>query len=376
MTTVLHTPSVYQRLGVRTVINGRSWSSMVGGSIMAPEVLQAMVESSSCYVNIHELNLKAGEVIARHTGAEAGLVTASAAAGMMLQAAACMTGTDLKKIALLPDTTGMKNELPILKSQRMGYDQVYRVSGARLVEWGTPNNAEPSQLEAAINDNTAAVVYIIRPARYGDMPLSQIIKIAHGRGVPVVVDAAGTVPPAENLKNFIAQGADMVAFSGGKGLEGPQSTGILCGRKDLIEAARLNMSPYAAFGRAAKVSKEEVIGLITALERFASLDHKARWRKWKSMADTIVDALHEVPGVTVRVEDEGRQGPQTVIYFQSRWTGPSPEEVQTALQEGDPPIYIGGGRDNELWVAMVTLKEGEERIVARRVREELLRHRP
>ena len=376
MTTSPKTPPTFERLGLKAVINARSWSSSVGGSIMAPEVLQAMVESASCFVSIQELNQKAGEIIARHTGAEAGLVTASAAAGMLLQAAASMTGTDPAKIAQLPDTTGMKDEVVIHRSHRMGYDQCYRAAGAKLVEWGLGRVGEPWQLEAALGERTAAVVQIMRPWRFGNLPLPQVIEIAHGRGVPVIVDASGMVPPPGNLTRFIAEGADMVAYSGGKGLEGPQSTGILCGRKDLIEAARLNMSPNAGVGRPAKVSKEEIVGLIVALERFVGLDHEARRESWRETSETIVDALHEVPGVTVRVEDESsmRQGPQAVIYFDSGWDGPSSTEVQQALMQGTPSIYVGqGGYRDELWVSAATLQDGEEHIVARRMREELTR---
>jgi L-seryl-tRNA(Ser) seleniumtransferase len=341
---------------------------------MAPEVLQAMVDSASCYVDMHELNRRAGEVVARHTGAEAGLVTAGAAASMLLQAAACMTGTDPAKIARIPDTTGMKNELVIHRSHRMGYDQAYIVAGAKLVEVGKGRSVKPWELEAAISDKTAGVIHICRGWRFGNLELPEVVEIAHSHGVPVIVDASGVTPPLENLTKFVSQGADMVGFSGGKGLEGPQSTGILCGRSDLIEAARLNNSPNAGVGRPSKVCKEEIVGLITALERFVNLDHEARWAKWRAMSETIVDALHEVPGLTMRVEEDSpiRQGPQAVVYFNSDWRGPSSTEIQQSLIEGDPPIAVGqGGYGDELYVATVTLQEGEEHIVARRLREEL-----
>ncbi len=376
MTTTLRTPPVFERLGVKAVINGWGWVSMAGGSIMAPEVLQAMVESAHCYVNMHELNLRAGEVIAHHTGAEAGLITASAAAGMLLQAAACMTGADPARIAQLPDTTGMKDEMVIHRTHRMGYDQAYRTAGAQLVEFGTLGAAHPWQMQAAMNENTAAAVYIARSWRHGDLLLPEVAEIAHGRGVPVIVDASGTIATPHNLTSYISEGADMVTYSGGKELEGPQSTGILCGRKDLIEAATLNMSPNAGVGRPSKVSKEEIVGLIAALERYLHLDHEARWRRWQAMSQVIVDALHGIPGLTVCVEEEGpvRQGPQAVIYFETTWAGPFALQVQEALTQGDPPIYIGdGGYRGELWIAAVTLQEGEEYIVARRLREELTR---
>ena len=370
----LRIPPFFERLGLRPAINGYSWVSFVGGSIMAPEVLQAMTDAAPCFLDMHELNQKAGEVVARHTGAEAGLVTASACAGMQLQAAACMTGADPARIARLPDTAGMRNQVLIPSTHLIEYAQSYRTAGARLVQWGTPRAAKPWELEEAICGETAALAYIMRSWRHGDLPLSAAVEIAHSRQVPVVVDASGMVPPPENLTRFIAAGADMVTYSGGKGLEGPQSTGILCGRADLIEAARLNMSPYAGVGRPAKVGKEEIAGLLVALERFAGLDHEGRWKRWRVMARTIIAALEGIEGLTLRLEEDNppRQGPQPVIYFDPSWKGPSSTEVQEALVHGDPPIYIGvGGYRDELFVATVTLREGEEHIVARRLKEQL-----
>ena len=370
----LRIPPFFERLGLKPAINGYSWVSFVGGSIMAPEVLRAMAEAAPCYLDMHELNQKAGEVVARHTGAEAGLVTASACAGMQLQAAACMTGADPARIARLPDTAGMRNEVLIPATHRIEYAQSYRTAGARLVQWGTPRAAKPWELEEAITAKTAALAYIMRAWRHGDLPLAAAVEIAHAHQVPVVVDASGMVPPPENLTRYIGAGADMATYSGGKGLEGPQSTGILCGRADLIEAARLNMSPYAGVGRPAKVSKEEIVGLLAALERFAGLDHEGRWRRWRAMARTIIAALEGIEGLTLRLEEDNppRQGPQPVIYFDPSWKGPSSTAVQEALVQGDPPIYVGvGGYRDELYVATVTLQEGEEQIVARRLREQL-----
>jgi len=370
--------NIYDRLGVRRVINGSAWVTVLGGSIMPPEVLKAMVDAASCYVEMPELNRKAGEVIASATGAEAGLVTSGASASLVLMAASCITGTDEAKAARLPDTTGMKNEIVIQRAQRNRYDGAFLLSGARFVEIGKGNATPAWELEAAIGDRTAAVAVIVAPFIRQPLPLKQIVEVAHRRGVPVLVDAAAEAPPAENLKRFIAEGADMVTFSGGKGIRGPQSTGILAGRKDLIAAAELHSlnyySPHAGIGRPMKVCKEEVIGLVTALELFQKTDHQAVWRAWRKQSQIIVDALHEIPGLDVRLEDgdPNRQGPQAVIYFEPSWRGPSQAEVQKALREGNPPIYIGrGGYKDELWVTPITLQPGEERIVATRLREAL-----
>ena len=255
----------YERLGVRPVINAWSWVTVAGGSIMPAPVLRAMEEASRNFVDLHDLNRKAGEVIARLTGAEAGLVSAGSGAGMLLQAAACMTGADPAKVWRLPDTRGMKNRIIMHRSHRVSYDRNFRTAGAKLVEIGDMGVTEPWQLEDAITRRTAAVAYVFGPRKSGALSLETVVEIAHSRGVPVIVDAAAMLPPAENLTKFIRVGADMVSFSGGKGVMGPQSSGILCGRKDLIEAAYMNAAPNSqGIGRPAKVSKENIAGLVTA----------------------------------------------------------------------------------------------------------------
>jgi L-seryl-tRNA(Ser) seleniumtransferase len=334
-----------------------------------------MADAAECYVKIDELMLSAGQVLARHTGAEAGLVTAGAAAGMLLQAAACMTLGEPARILQLPDTMGMKNEIVIPRTLRVGFDQAFRQAGAKLVEVGNTFSLGEYELEAAINERTAAVAFIFGPFLKAPLSLPQVVAVAHKHNVPVIVDASAMLPPAENLTRYIREGADMVTFSGGKGVCGPQSTGILVGRRDLIEAARLNASPHTGIGRPAKVCKEEVIGLLVALDLFVHTDWDVQWKCWRAASQVIVDALHEIPGLTVRMEDgdPNRQGPVATIYFESTWRGPSQQEVLKKLRGGDPPVYIGSGwyRD-ELWVTPVTLKPGEEKVVATRLRQALL----
>ena len=375
MPTTLSTPDVFAQLGVETVINGRSWVTILGGSIMHPEVVQAMSQAADCYVKINDLNEKAGEVIAKHTGAEAGLVTAGAAAGMLLQAAACMTGIDPAKIKALPDSTGMPNEILIHRAHRIGFDQCYRIAGAKLVDWGDARSGPSWELEAAITERTAAIAYIFGPWLRQPLSLTEVVEIAHRSAVPVIVDASAMLPPKENLTRYIDQGADLVTFAGGKGLCGPQSTGILCGRADLVEAAKMNMSPNAGVGRPSKVCKEEIVGLITALERFVALDHEAQSARWRAMSQHIVDSVQDIPGIRPVVEDgdPNRLGPQAVVYFDVSWGGRSPKEIQDRLAEGQPPIFIGqGGYQDELWVTSVTLREGEQQIVAEKLRQMLL----
>ena len=364
---------VYEKLGVRRIINGVGLVTRYGGSVMPPEVVEAMAEASRSYVDLDELQRKAGEVIARCTGAEAGYVCAGAAAGLLLATAACVAGTDPAKIRRLPDTTGMKNEIIMHKSQRNGYDHSVRAVGVKIVEIGFANATAPWELDAAIGPATAAVVYVKAPWLQSSaaLPLEVVVEKAHARGVPVIVDAAAALPPHENLTRFIAAGADLVTYSGGKGIRGPQSSGILCGRRDLIEATFVQGNPNHALGRPAKVGKEEMVGLVTALELYVQRDHQADFAGWVQQAEAIAEDLKGIEGIYAReVHDETRWSPQLVISFEGRWRGRAPGEIAASLRSGDPAIYLTS-KANELTVAMITLEPGDAEVVAHRLREEL-----
>ncbi len=368
--------SIYSRYGVKPVIHASGSTTRYGGTLMEPAAVRAMEEASRYLVNIDELNRAAGEIIARATGAQAGLVSAGSASGMVLQAAACMTGTDLAKIHRLPDSSGMKSEIIMQRGHKVNYDHSYRAAGATLVEIGNTRGTQAWELEAAINDNTAAVAHIIAPwLTPRALPLEQVVEIAHSRGVPVIVDAASTLPPAENLRRFSATGADLISYSGGKGIRGPQSTGVLCGTSELIQAATLNHSPNNAIGRGMKVCKEEIVGLMVALESYVERDHEADMKRWRGYAETVVDALVEIPGLNVVVEqnDSNRPVPSAVVYFTNEWAGPSGEAVAAALVEGDPPIYISLiGYGDEITINPHNLQPGETEVIAQRLRQALL----
>jgi L-seryl-tRNA(Ser) seleniumtransferase len=375
-------PGVYARLGVRRVIHGAGTTTRYGGSLMRPETIDAMREAAQTLVNIDELNEAAGAAIARMLGAEATLVTAGSAAGLVLQAAACITGDDPALIARLPDVSGLRHEFVIQRAHRFSYDQCFRVPGGVLIEIGLARRTLPHELESAIGPRTAGVVYLVSPftSPPGILPFEDVCRIAHARGVPVLVDAASMIPPRDNLFRFLRGGADLVIYSGGKGIRGPQSTGILAGRRDLIRAATLNASPNQAIGRAAKTSKEEIIGVLTALELFLAEDEKAEMEAYRKVCASIVDALGDVPGVRAVVEQDGvnRVLPTAVIYFEPSWTGPSGRAVQLALAAGDPHIYVQqgphqGGYFDEIAIDPINLQPGDETIVARRLREELTR---
>jgi D-glucosaminate-6-phosphate ammonia-lyase len=375
-------PAIYRRLGVHPVIHGAGTTTRYGGSRLRPEVLETMREASQALVNLDELNEAAGAAIARMLGAEAAFVTAGASAGLILQSAACIAGDDPARITRLPDTRGMRHEIVIQRAHRFAYDQAYRVAGAALVEIGLARRTQPFELEDAITERTAAVAYLVSPftSPPGVLPLEQVLAIAHRRGVPVIVDAASMLPPRENLTRFLRLGADLVSFSGGKGIRGPQSTGILAGRRDLVRAAALNASPNQALGRAAKTSKEEVTGLVTALELFMAEDEKAETKRYTEVCATIVEALADIPGLRVVVEHDAvnRVIPHAVVYFTPEWVGPSGHAVQVALAQGVPHVYVQqgahqGGYGDEIAVDPINLEPGDEVLLARRLREELTR---
>jgi L-seryl-tRNA(Ser) seleniumtransferase len=375
-------PEIYRRLGVRPVIHGSGTTTRYGGSRLRPEVLETMREASTALVNLDELNEAAGAAIARMLGAEAAFVSAGASSGLILQAAACIAGTDPAKITRLPDSRGIRNEIVIQRAHRFAYDQAYRVAGGVLVEIGLARRTQPFELEDAITEHTAAVAYLVSPftSPPGVLTLEQVVAIAHKRSVPVIVDAASMLPPRENLTKYLRQGADLVSFSGGKGIRGPQSTGILAGRRDLIRAVALNASPNQALARAAKTSKEEICGLVVALECFMAEDEKAEMKRYHDVCTAIVEGLADIPGLRVVVEQDSvnRVLPHAVVYFTPEWVGPSGHAVQVALAKGEPHIYVQqgahqGGYFDEIAVDPINLQPGDDAILVRRLREELTR---
>lgn len=363
---------IYRRLGLRPVINARGSHTRLGGSLMPPEVVDAMREASESYIVLEELQEKASKVIARATGAEAGMVTGGAAAGLILGTAACIAGADPARIEQLPDTTGMKAQVVMHRAHRNGYDHSVRAAGAKIVEAGYGHGTIPYQLEAAICEQTALVMYVMAPwAAKGALPLRQTCEIAHRHGVPVMVDAAAMLPPAENLTRVIADGADLVVYSGGKGINGPQSSGILAGRSDLIRAALLNGSPNHSIGRPAKAAKEDIVGLIVALERFVSLDHGAEFARCRAMAEYMAARLGDFPGVDAVYRYDGYEHPmpRVELIIDRNETGIDANELLGALEDGDPRVFVIAwngptASPNNLTINTHTMRAGEEEIVA------------
>lgn len=364
---------VYRRLGVRPVINVRGMNTMASGSLMPKPVLAAMAEAASAFVDMAELNLRAGEHVARLLGVPAAHVTSGSAGGLLLAAAACIAGTDPDRIKRLPDTTGMRNELIIQRCHRIQYDQALRTAGARLVEVGDAERCAPEDVARAVSERTAALVFIVSP-RLGDrgVPVEEMSRIARAHGLPLVVDAASTLPPVGHLRRWTDLGADLVIYSGGKGIRGPQASGLLLGRTDLIRAAAANGAPNSSIGRPCKVSKEDIIGLVTALELFLEEDHDAEWERHLGEARQIAGAVDGLPGVRPWIEEDRDvwTAPTVLVEIDAGRAGITPTGVMDALRAGEPPIMVRIFQDKVL-LDPHCLRGDEARIVARRLRETL-----
>ena len=392
---------VFDRFGVRQIINVGGSNTRLGGPLMAPEVVEAMSQAATESVAMEELQAAASRVISNITGAEAGYVTAGAAAGLTLGTAACITGLDISKMDRLPDTTGMANEVIIAREHRSGYDHAIRAAGAKLVEVGMNEvtagagvrASEAWEYEAAITENTTAIAYFFVPG--SSPPLEQVISVAHKHKLPVVVDAAAQLPPVENLRRFIGLGADLVAFSGGKSIRGPQNTGVLCGRRDLIAAVALQHLdldehfdiwepppslipkeelpgiPRHGIGRGAKVSKEAIIGLLTALQMFTQEQAIADSQRFKSLLQPIVDGLAEVPNIAVRlISDPNPEVYPTVeIRLDEENLGQTAFAVSRKLKYGEPAVYVNETKlaQGILEVNPINLTERRAVIVADRL---------
>ncbi len=332
--------SVYERLGVRPIINACGMNTMASGSLMPKPVLEAMAEAATAFVDMAELNARAGAHIARLIGVEAAHVTSGSAGGLLLAAAAVIAGEDPERIRRLPDTTGMRNEIVIQRCGRIHYDQALRTAGARLVEVGDAERCAEAEVEGAIGERTAALVYIVSP-RLADrgVPADRMAAIAHAHGRPLVVDAASTLPPAGHIMRWTDQGADVVVYSGGKGIRGPQNTGLLVGRSDLVRAAAANGAPNSAIGRPCKVSKEAIVGLVTALELFLEEDHDAEWDRHLGEARRVAGAVARLAGVRARVEEDRSvwTAPTVLVSLDAGVTGRTPEAASIAASNAPAP---------------------------------------
>jgi L-seryl-tRNA(Ser) seleniumtransferase len=395
---------VYEDLGVRPVINAAGPLTRLSGMPLEPEVAAAMAEAAQACVRIEDVQEAAGRYLAEVTGAEAGYVTTGAAAGLALGAAACIAGLDPSAMDRLPDTTGLRNEIVVQRAHLTAYTHALRLSGARLVEvgyLGYPGQGItwPWQIEAGIGPRTAALAFSNGIAA-GSVPLEAVVEIAHRHGLPVIMDAAGGVPPIENLRRFIAAGADLVAFSGGKAIGGPQASGILVGRADLIASVSLQHQdmdvypatwtwrdrylasgqlpgpPHHGLGRPMKVGKEEIVGLVVALKRFLARDHAAARRAQEAQLASVIDALAGLPGVRASLLDESqspRPYPTAVLLIDEAVVGRSVEALVNELIDGDPRVAVSQNllQNKALALYATALRPGEEEVLARKLWEVL-----
>lgn len=368
--------SVYEGLEIRPVINANATLTKLGGSLMPPEVIEAMIEASRYFVDLPDLQRKVGERIAEITKNEAAFVSSGAAAGLALATAACIAGKNKEAINQLPNLAGLKNEVIIQHSHRNGYDHAVRQVGVTVVEIGDDTNTTAEQLEAAINENTAAIFWFQGAMTgRGDMPLPEVIKIAKTHNIPVVVDGAAQLPPASNLWHFTQElGADLAIFSGGKDLCGPQPTGLILGRRDLIEACALNSSPNHSLGRPMKVGKEEMVGLLAAVERYIKLDHERRSQEHETIVATWSAALNQIPGVTAERDfpnEAGQPLPRCKVTIDPATAHLSRDQLIERLEAGNPIISVGTAGSDVILLNPMTLIAGEEKTVLKRISEEL-----
>jgi uncharacterized pyridoxal phosphate-dependent enzyme len=361
-------PSIYERLGVKPVINATGTVTFLGGSLMPPEVAAAWVEASRHFINVFELQDKVGDKIAKLVGVEAALVTTGAAGALLLGTAAVVTRGDRKFIGRLPDTTGMKNEVILQKAHHSCYDNQLTDVGVKLIEVETTE-----QLNRSVNERTALLFFMNVAEAQGQIKRAEWIELAKRHKVPAMLDAAADVPPVEHLAEYNGMGFDLVAFSGGKALRGPNDTGLLLGTRDLIEAAKRNTNPHCGtIGRMMKVSKEDMIAQLAAVERYVRLDHKAEWREWERRLGVIEESLKDIPTLQCErvVPPVANHVPHLILTWDEQQVKLTREQITKDLAGGDPSIQIGrvsGTGDKGILISVFTLQEGEVRIVAERL---------
>jgi len=370
-----------RELGLRPIINACGPATRVGGHRMHPEVVAAIAEAAQSHFAIDELQERAGKIVAEATGAEAGFVSAGASSGLTLAAAAVLARVDPVRMEALPDTSDMPNEILVQQGHRNAYDHALRAAGARLVDVGTQGypgggRTHPWQIEAAIGPKTVAIAHPMQNSP-GSVPLAKVVEIAHRHDLAVIVDAAAALPPKENLRTFIAAGADLVAYSGGKAIGGPQASGILCGRADLIRAAALQQldmdvdqrtwryrsmidsgelpgPPHHGIARSMKVGKEQIVGLLVALQRFIAADEPAELARQERLLDRVASEIQRLgegrddfPTVILRRPPVDGRIPFPLLALD--FGGPAASDRAAAasrvLEGGDPPVYLG-----ELWL--------------------------
>jgi len=365
----------YNTLGIKKVINAAGTYTVYGGSLISNEVSKAMEIASHNFVDIDELLQKTGEYIAKSIGVEAAMITAGAAAGLTLSAAACMAGSKQEHIKALPNTEGMKNEIIIMRCHRNPYDNAMVLAGAKFIEIGNGIETHPWELEAAIGEKTAAVAFFVQSEMLeASLLLTKVIEIAHAKNIPVIVDAAAELPPIENLTKFMKMGADIVLFSGGKDFRGPQSSGLMLGKKDMVNSCRLQGYPHHAIGRPMKLDKETIMGFVRAIELYLKEDHQKRIEDWEKQVQRIFKGLSNIPhtqvlqGYPTQPLTQPATIPRVYVKFDEKVLGLTKENIARKLYEGEPRIAAVVEK-NYLTFNPHMLGKGEEDIIVERMKE-------
>ena len=361
-------PSVYESLGIKPVINAAGTFTALGGSVMPPEVVAAWTDASRHFVDLVELQDRVCERIAKLLGVEAALVTTGAAGALLLGCAAAVTRGNRKLIAKLPDTSNARNEVIIQKTHHSCYDNQLTDVGVKLIDV-----VSTADVKQAINKRTAMMFFMNMSDSDGKIGRKQWVELAAEQKIPVLIDAAADVPPIDRISEYFKMGFDLIAVSGGKAIRGPNDTGLLLGRKELIEAAKLNANPRCGtIGRMMKVGKEDMVATLAAVERFAKLDHAAEIRSIERKLDAIESAVKNIP--TVECKRITPAIANHVPHLQIDWDPKSikitRERIARELAEGDPSIRIGrvaGTGDKGILVSALTLLDGEEQVVAARL---------
>ena len=356
----------FKELGIRTFINAAGTYTSMTGSLMPKEVIDAISYGSLEYVNLDELQDKVGERIAQLLNCEYATVSSGCFGAMSIAMAGVMSGKDLKKIKQLPDVTGLKHEVILQESHSIGYSQALTNVGAKLVKVKTSED-----LEKAINEKTAMLWFLNANTDNGEIKWEEFVSLGKKHNIPTFIDCAADVPPVENLFKFTRMGFDMVAFSGGKGLRGPQSAGLLLGRRNYIEAARLHTPPRGeTIGRGMKVNKEEVLGMLAALELYLARDHKSEWEMWEKQINLISDSAKSIDGVQtiIHVPPHANHVPSLKIRWDENKVKISPNEVREKLRNGTPSIETVGNK-NEIGITTWMMVPGQEKIVAKKIQK-------
>jgi D-glucosaminate-6-phosphate ammonia-lyase len=357
----------FGELGVRPFINAAGTYTAMTASLMPPEVMEAIQYASRHFVMLDELHDKVGQRIATLLRSDGAMVTSGAASALTLGTAAVLTGKDPQKIIDLPDLASMKSEVIVQKAHRFGYEHAVRNCGVKLVEVETPE-----ELDRAVNDKTAMMLFYNAAAPPGRISDAEFVRLGKKHGIPTFNDAAADVPPVENFWKYTGMGFDLVAFSGGKGIRGPQSAGLLLGRKDLIEAARLNAPPNGnTVGRGMKVNKEEMVGMLVALELFLKKDHALENSEFEKRAELIRSSAAKVPGVKaeVFVPPVSNHVPHVRVSWEGA-TEVAATDLVKAMKDGEPSIGIRSEKET-LVLGVWMMQPGEDKVVARRLRQVL-----